>query len=117
MFVELGFLGASQIPSTLIWETHELQSLPEMGLASSGHRPSEDLEGGAVWLRIPLPKELGGNSKVNFVLPEQMGLVGSAREPSAGKNEYSVVFVLGFAVFQSTVPKQRLLKPRSHQHG
>lgn len=29
--LELGFLSASQIPSTVIWETHELQSLPEIG--------------------------------------------------------------------------------------
>lgn len=31
VFVELGFLGVSQIPSTVIWKTHELQSLPDIG--------------------------------------------------------------------------------------
>jgi hypothetical protein len=36
------------------------------GLASSGHKALRGLEGGAVWLRSPLPQELGGNSKVNL---------------------------------------------------
>lgn len=31
VLVELGFLGASQVSSTVIWETNELQSLPEIG--------------------------------------------------------------------------------------
>lgn len=64
-------------------------------------------------LRIPLPQELGGNSKVSFVLTEQMGEIGSVREPFAGAGEggyeYSMVFVLGLVSFKTMFPSSSSL--------
>lgn len=67
-------------------------------------------------LRIPLPQELGGNSKVSFVLTEQMGEIGSVREPFAGAGEgegYSMVFVLGLVSFKTRFPSSSSLSPEA----
>lgn len=73
-----------------------------------------------MWLRIPLPQELGGNSKVSFVLTEQMGEIGSARKPfaEAGEgDEYSMVFVLGLVSFKARFPSSSSLSPEAISMG
>lgn len=117
VFVELDFLGASQIPSTVIWETHELQSLPEIGAGKLGTQgPPRTWRAALCGLGSPSHKNLEENprstlcslnrweklAQLESLLWEKCILHGICLEP---------------CIFQRLIPKQLLLKSGSPQHG